>query len=119
MACDRFRWVFCQLDKLRRCFPSSIRKTLNELPPTLDETYEWTLQEIPKERKRQHVHRLFQWLVAAIRLLRTEELAEIFAVNFDQDGATNFVETWRPEIPEEAILSACSTLIGVIKDNRG
>jgi hypothetical protein len=84
----------------------------------LDETYERTLQEIPKERK-QHAHRLFQCLVAAIRPLRAEELAEIFAVDFDQDGATNFVETWRPEIPEEAILSACSTLIGVIKDNRG
>jgi ankyrin repeat protein len=55
-------------------------------------------------------------LVAAIRPLRADELAEIFAVDFDQYEAANVVETWRPEIPEEAILSACSTLIAVIND---
>ena len=110
--------MYCQLDTLRRCFPSSIRKTLNELPPTLDETYERTLQEIPKEKK-QHAHQLFQCLVAAIRPLRVEELAEIFAIDFDQDVTSNFVEAWRPEIPEDAILSACSTLIVVIDGNKG
>jgi len=111
--------VFCQLDTLRRCFPSSIRKTLNELPTTLDETYERTLEGIPKE-KRQHAHRLFQCLVVAIRPLRVEELAEIFAIEFDLDGAHNEVmEAWRPENPEEAILSACSTLITVNDDDRG
>jgi len=110
--------VYCQLDTLRRCFPSSIRKTLNELPPTLDETYERTLQKIPKEKK-QHAHRLFQCLVAAIRPLRVEELAEIFAIDFDQDAGSNFVEAWRPEIPEEAMLSACSILIVVIDGNEG
>ena len=114
---DRFRWVYCQLDTLRRCLPSSIRKVMNELPTTLDETYERTLMEIPKE-KRQHAHRLFQCLVAAIRPLRIEELAEIFAIEFDQDTAYNFMEEWRPEHPEEAILSACTTLITVI-DNKG
>ena len=109
--------MYCQLDTLRRCLPSSIRKILNELPTTLDETYERTLKEIPKE-KRQHAHRLFQCLIAAIRPLRVEELAEIFAIGFDQDVAYNFMEGWRPEHPEEAILSACSTLITVI-DNEG
>jgi len=109
--------VYCQLDTLRRCYPSSIRKTLNELPTTLDETYDRTLNEIPKEQ-RQHAHRLFQCLVAAIRPLRVEELAEIFAIRFDQDGAYDLMEGWRPEHPEEAILSACTTLITVV-DNKG
>jgi len=109
--------VYCQLDTLRRCFPSSIRKTLNELPATLDETYDRTLNEIPKEQ-RQHAHRLFQCLVAAIRPLRVEELAEIFAIGFDQDGAYDLTEGWRPEHPEEALLSACTTLITVV-DNKG
>jgi ankyrin repeat protein len=72
--------------------------------------------EIPKE-KRQHAHRLFQCLVAAIRPLRVEELAEIFAIEFDQDATYGFMEEWRPEHPEEAILSACTTLITVI-DNK-
>ena len=115
MAPDRFRWVYCQLDTLRRCFPSSIRKTLNELPTTLDETYERTLEGIHKE-KRQHAHRLFQCLVAAVRPLYVVELAEIFAIESDPGVASNFMEGWRPENPEEAILSACSTLISVVDD---
>jgi ankyrin repeat protein len=108
--------VFCQLDTLRRCMPSSIRKSLNELPTTLDGTYERVLQEIPKE-KRQHAHRLFQCLVVAIRPLRVEELAELFAIEFDTDGAPNLMDGWRPENPEDAVLSACSTLIAVVEDS--
>ena len=118
IAFDRFRWVYCQLDAIRQCFPSSIRRILNELPTTLDETYERALEGIPKQ-KRQYAHRLFQCLVAAIRPLRAEELAEIFAIEFDQGGTANLMEGWRPEIPEEAILSACSTLIAVIDDKEG
>ncbi|KAI0289222.1 hypothetical protein BC826DRAFT_1107209 [Russula brevipes] len=110
-----FRWVVCQLDTLRRCFPSSIRKTLRDLPATLDGTYERTLEEIPKEKK-QHAHRLFQCLVAARRPFRVEELAEIFAIEFDTDTGLSLRENWRPENPEEAVLSACSTLIAVIED---
>jgi hypothetical protein len=94
--------------------PSSICKTLHELPTTLDDTYERALGGIPKE-KRQHAHRLFQCLVAAIRPLRAEELAEIFAIDFGGD-ATSFVDDWRPENAEEAVLSTCSTLISIIKD---
>ncbi|KAI0289211.1 hypothetical protein BC826DRAFT_1187953 [Russula brevipes] len=112
---ETFRWVVCQLDTLRLCFPSSIRKTLNGLPATLHETYKRTLAEIPEE-KRRYTRRLFQCLVAAIRPLRVEELAEIFAIEFDQDTTSNFKEGWRPENPEEAVLSACSTLITVTED---
>ena len=98
--------------------PSSIRKALNELPITLDETYERILQSIPKQ-KWQHAHRLFQCSVAAIRPLRVEELAEIFAIEFGSSATLNLVEDWRPENPEEAVLSACSTLISIIIDDEG
>ena len=116
MVPDRFRWAFCQLDTLRRCMPSSILKALNELPTTLDETYERALEGIPKE-KRQHAHRLFQCLVVAIRPLRVEELAELFAIEFDQDAGHNLKEGWRPENAEDAVLSACSALIAVIEND--
>ena len=115
MIPDRFRWAFCQLDTLRRCMPSSICKALNELPTTLDETYERALQEIPKE-KRQHAHRLFQCLVVAIRPLRVEELAELFAIEFGADAGPNLKEGWRSENAEDAVLSTCSTLIAVIEN---
>jgi len=55
-------------------------------------------------------------LVAAVRPLRAEELAEIFAVDFDQDVISNLMEGWRTENPEDAVLSTCSTLISVIED---
>ncbi|KAI0289002.1 hypothetical protein BC826DRAFT_1107328 [Russula brevipes] len=111
-----FRWAVCQLDTLRQCFPSTIHKTLDELPSSLDETYERILHGIPKE-KRQHTLRLFQCLIAASRPLRVQELAEIFTVEFSADAAPNFKEGWRPENAEEAVLSACSTLITFVNDS--
>jgi len=95
--------------------PSSIRKALNELPITLDDTYERMLQGMPKE-KFEHASRLFQCMVAAVRPLRVEELAEIFAIDFGPNAAPNLVEGWRPENPAEAVLSTCSTLITIIDD---
>jgi len=90
-------------------------KALNELPETLDDTYERALLEIPKE-KWHHAHRLFKCLVAAIRPLRVEELAEIFAIEFHADGVPNLMEGWRPEDAEDTVLSACSTLIAIIEN---
>ena len=49
----RFRWVFCQLEFLHRCLPARIRQASEELPESLDETYERTLQDI-------FAHRIFQ-----------------------------------------------------------
>jgi hypothetical protein len=115
MFSDRFRWASCQLDTLRRCIPSSLRKALDELPTTLDDTYERALEGIPKE-KRQHAHRLFQCLVVAIRPLRVEELAEIFAIKFDSEAGPNLSEGWRPQNPREAVLSTCSSLITITED---
>ena len=48
MLPHRFRWTFCQLEVLRHCLPPSIRGILDELPETLDETYERVLKNINK-----------------------------------------------------------------------
>jgi hypothetical protein len=81
--------VFCQLETLRHCLPPGVRRTLDELPESLDETYERLLKEI-KKPNRDHAHRLLQCLVAAIRPLRVEELAEVLAVDFDDaEGIPN------------------------------
>jgi ankyrin repeat protein len=99
--------------------PSSIREILNELPANLDDTYERILYGIPKQIRR-HAHRLFQCMVAASRPLRVEELAEIVTIEFGLAGALSFVvKGWRPANPEEAVLSACSTLISIITDEKG
>ena len=111
--CRRFRWVYCLLDLLRRCFPASITGILEHLPETLDETYEHTLRRIDKV-KRQFAHRLFQCLTVSVRPLRVEELAEILAVRFDAGTPPQFNTGWRLGDAEEAVLSACSSLISVV-----
>jgi len=42
----------------------------------------------------------FQFLIAAIRSFRVEELAEILAINFDSGSGPNLMDGWRPENPE-------------------
>ena len=112
----RFRWVYCQFETLRRCFPASIRRTLDELPETLDGTYKQTLLGIDKQ-KRDYACRLFQCLVVSKRPLRVEELAELFAIQPNAEAIPTFDPSFRPENPEEFILSACSTLVAVLNDN--
>ena len=109
----RFRWVVCQVDRLCRTLPASIRGVLSDLPKTLDETYGRTLLGIDEE-KREYAQRLFRCLTVSIRPLRVEELAEILAVQFDRAESPTFNADWRPEYAEEAVLSVCSSLIAVI-----
>ena len=111
----RFRWVYCQIETLRRCFPTSIRHALGEIPETLDGTYEQTLRTIDKQ-KRDYANRLFQCLVVSKRPLCVEELTEFFAIQPNVGTVTipTFETGWRPEDPEEFVLSACSTLVAVV-----
>src|SRR5579863_7239657 len=102
---------------LRHCLPSSVRRTLGELPESLDETYERVLREI-KKPNRDHALRLLQCLVVATRPLRVEELAEVMAVDFDvEDGIPTLNTSWRWEDQEQALLSSCSSLISIVRGN--
>jgi len=106
--------VYCQLEILRHCLPSSVRRFLEELPETLDETYERVLREI-KKPNRDHARRILQCLVAAIRPLRVEELAEVLAVDFeDVGGIPKLKPGWRWEDQEHALFTSCSSLIAVV-----
>jgi hypothetical protein len=107
--------VFCQLEVLRHCFPPSVRRILEELPDSLDETYERILMEIRKPNQG-HAHRLLQCLVAAVRPLRVEELAEVLAFDFKPEGIPKLNLSWRWEDQEEAVMSACSSLVIIVKD---
>ncbi|KAF8274642.1 hypothetical protein EI94DRAFT_1712774 [Lactarius quietus] len=113
-----FRWVFCQLDTLQHCFPPNLRQFLDELPETLDETYERMLTSINKAQWGD-AHRLLQCLVVAVRPLRVEELAELLAFDFQASrsgGIPNLKEDWRWDDEEEAVLSTCSSLITIVPD---
>jgi ankyrin repeat protein len=107
--------VFCQLEVLRHSFPPSVRRILEELPESLDETYERILREIRKPNQG-HAHRLLQCLVVAVRPLQVSELAEVLAFDFNGEGMPKLNPSWRWEDQEEAVMSACSSLVTIVKD---
>jgi hypothetical protein len=109
--------VFCQLDALRQCLPSSLRRTLAELPESLDETYERIVKGI-KKGNRADAYRMLQCLTVAIRPLSVAELAELLAFDFDatdlKGGIPKLNSKWRWEDHEQAVLSTCSSLITIV-----
>jgi ankyrin repeat protein len=93
-----------------------VGRILAGLPETLDETYERILQEIPRSNQ-VYAHRLLQCLTVAVRPLRVLELAEVLAVDFTtSEGIPKLNESLRWEDQEQAVLSACSSLIAVVDD---
>jgi ankyrin repeat protein len=92
---------------------------LKELPETLDETYERILRDINKANW-DHAHRLLQCLTVAVRPLRVAELAEVLAIDFGMTtcgGTSKLNMDWRWEDHQEAVLSACSSLISIVNDD--
>ncbi len=111
----RFLWVYCQLDYLGKCLPERIEHALDELPATLDGTYERTLREI-NDTTWEFAQRLFLCVAAASRPLRVEELAELLAFDFKAGPIPKFRKDWRLENPLNAVLSACSTLLALVNN---
>ena len=104
------------MEVLRLCFPANLRHALEELPKSLDETYKRILNEINNANS-VHAYRLLQCLAVALRPLRVEELAEVLAFDLTGGGVPKLNADWRWEDQEEAVLSACSSLVSVIVDD--
>ena len=98
---------------LRRCLPATIRRALDDLPRSLDETYERILLSIGEERW-DYARRLFQCLAVSIRPLRVDELAEILAMQFDVGALPSYDVKLRPVDSEEAVLATCSSLLMIV-----
>ena len=106
------------MEALRHCLPSSVRGILDELPESLDDTYERVLKSINKS-SRDHAHRLLQCLTVAVRPLRVEELAEVLAIDFDaarHGGIAKIKPDWRWADQQQAILSTCHSLVTIVGD---
>ncbi|KAH9030407.1 ankyrin repeat-containing domain protein [Lactarius pseudohatsudake] len=110
-----FRWVYCQLEMLRLCLRSRVRQFVNELPDSLDETYERVLKGIHKTN-RSHVQRLLQFLTVARRPPRVDQLAAFLTI--DVDAIEGEVPTLgadsQSEDQEQELLSACPSLITIV-----
>jgi ankyrin len=97
--------------------PLALRRALDTLPPTLDDTYSRILQSIPGEQ-RDDAMRLLQWLVYSNESLRPEEAVDAIAVNLA--AKPYFDPKHRTPIPSDIILS-CSGLMVIerVYDKRG
>jgi ankyrin repeat protein len=109
----RFRWVYCQILYLRGCLPGRIRHALDELPDTLDETYERTLRDINKVNW-ELAYRLLQCVAVASRPLRVAELAEILSFDFKTGPIPKFCEELRLVDPVDDVLSTTSNLLAIV-----
>ena len=105
--------MYCQVVYICGLIPARIRQALDELPETLDETYQRTLREINKAEW-EFAHRMFQFIAVASRPLFVEELAELVAFDFAAGPIPKFHEGWRLEDPVDAVLSTCSTLLAIV-----
>ncbi|KAI9695125.1 MAG: hypothetical protein M1820_008893 [Bogoriella megaspora] len=103
-----FRWVFCQLEALKKLRPlrdSDYERTLQSLPATLDETYERILLDL--ETCQQEVFKALQWLAFTFEPVTIEELADAC----DIDPHTEIKFNKDDKIIPQRLLEALSGLI--------
>jgi ankyrin repeat protein len=89
MTISRFRWVFCQLQelkKLRSTREQSIEAALRSLPVGLNATYKRMLDRIDRHDRREAVTML-NWLSFALHTLTLGELQEARLVSPDNGGS--------------------------------
>jgi hypothetical protein len=110
--------VYCQLDYICGCTPARIQRALDDLPETLDKTYERTLREINKADW-EFAHCIFQFVAVAVRPPRVEELAELLAFDFETGSIPKFREDWREKDPMQAVLSICPSFLAVVDHYSG
>lgn len=116
MLFARFRWVGCQLDALGDSLNlPMLRKSLKNLPKTLDDTYARILCAI-KEEHIKYVLSMLQWLVSSARPLRLEELAEVIAIDIDSNPRFDVERRFMEKRDALKICSSLVTTVDVVND---
>src|SRR6267154_80184 len=95
------------------CMPVRLQEALDDLPKSLDETYERTLQRI-NEDNYEFAHRMFQFVSVASRPLHVKELADLLAFEFRAGSIPEFRKDCRLEDPVYAVLFTCTTLLAIV-----
>lgn len=107
----RFRWAACQLDILQACLDlRMLRKSLRDLPPTLEETYARILASID-ENYRPYAIRILQFLTYSERPLTIQETVDAIVVDPNEDPP--FDPELRIREPRE-VMKTCSSLVSLV-----
>lgn len=110
-----FRWVECQLNAIKGCLKVGLlRKTLNSLPKTLDDTYTRILDNIPEDYV-EDVCRILSCLICSFHPLAVEEIADTVAIV--ADGEAFYNPENRLAEPRD-VLSICSGLVTTAESTR-
>jgi ankyrin repeat protein len=111
----RFLFAKLQLDILLKCLTEhDVSATLTDLPEDLDETWVRLLLDIDTTQpriNRDRIRRILQWLVAAIRPLKVDEIREAIAVEEGQMRRNQ-----RAEIDSDTLVGLCGPLIRMNKE---
>ncbi|KAF2874211.1 ankyrin repeat-containing domain protein [Massariosphaeria phaeospora] len=89
---------------------AQVNNVLKTLPTTLDETYERILMSFP-DIHQEYALRMLHWLTFSKRPMRLREIAEVIAINRDNEPA--FDEDDKLEDPLDALM-ICGSLFTVI-----
>ncbi|OQO08792.1 hypothetical protein B0A48_05682 [Cryoendolithus antarcticus] len=117
-ACGMFRWAACQLDVLAKCVTrGKVRRALQDLPKTLDETYARILQQIDEGENAEEALKILRWLAYAARPLKADELLEVTGIFIDE-AHTRFDKDEVLEDPRD-ILRICSSLVSITSGSDG
>jgi hypothetical protein len=111
MTISRFRWVFCQLQelkKLRSTREQSIEAALRSLPVGLNATYERMLDRID-QCDRKEASTMLNWLSFALQTLTLGELQEARLINPENGGSV----AWDDPGSMEDIIEILGDLIHV------
>ncbi|KIK60746.1 hypothetical protein GYMLUDRAFT_594405, partial [Collybiopsis luxurians FD-317 M1] len=115
-ANGQFRWVDCQICSLQALkMPKAIQKALARLPKDLDAIYSETLQKID-DINYDSVHHIFMWLLYAYEPLTLDELADILAIDVEEE---KFDPQYRPLELQHGLHSIVDSTFVVIDSRRG
>jgi hypothetical protein len=116
-AVRRFRWAACQLDALAQCVTrGKVRRALQDLPKTLDETYARILHAIEEGQNAEEALKILTWLSYAERPLTTTEVSQVTGIVTGEE--CRFDEG---EVLEDSndILRICSSLVSIATAGTG
>jgi hypothetical protein len=112
----RFRWAACQLDTIAQCVtPGKVRRALQDLPKTLEETYGRILRTIDEGQNAEEALKILTWLTYAARPLTVVEALEVTGIFAEGISRFDGDEVLRDS---HDILRICPSLVSIFTSGK-